>query len=178
MDCPSSIVTVADALRGGAEMAAPVFRGERGHPVGFARKYGGPLCALTGDEGARSPVASRKGALQLVDVDDPGVARDIDWPDDLHRRTEMQNVKRISKAFSDNSGRLRALPQIRLAVAARRRSSRTRHHDRNSPSDSGCKMRNPAPVAAMRPEKLNCAGLTPSAMQRKPRVRQRNDRVA
>ena len=82
---PSSIVTVADALRGGAEMAAPVFRGERGHPVGFARKYGGLLSALTGDEGARSLVASRKGALQLLDVDDPGVVRDIDRPDDLHR---------------------------------------------------------------------------------------------
>ena len=80
---PVSIVTVADALRGGAEMAAPVFRGERGHPVGFARKYGGLLSALTGDEGARSLVAARKWALQLVDVDDSGVVRDIDHPDDL-----------------------------------------------------------------------------------------------
>lgn len=80
---PSSIATVADALRGGAEMAAPVFRGERGHPVGFAHKFGELLCALTGDEGARSLVASRKGALQLLDVDDPGVVRDIDRPDDL-----------------------------------------------------------------------------------------------
>jgi molybdenum cofactor cytidylyltransferase len=80
---PISIVAVADALRGGAEMAAPAFRGERGHPVGFARKYGGLLSALTGDEGARSLVAARKWALQLVDVDDPGVLRDIDHPDDL-----------------------------------------------------------------------------------------------
>lgn len=83
---PTSIVTVADALRGGAELAAPVYRGERGHPVGFARKYGGLLSALTGDEGARSLVASRKWELQLLDVDDPGVLRDIDRPDDLHQR--------------------------------------------------------------------------------------------
>jgi len=82
---PVSIVTVADALRGGAEMAAPVFRGERGHPVGFARRYGSLLSALTGDEGARSLVAARKWALQLVDVDDPGVMRDIDHPYDLRR---------------------------------------------------------------------------------------------
>lgn len=80
---PVSIVTVADALRGGAEMAAPAFRGERGHPVGFSRKYGRLLSALTGDEGARSLVASRQWALQLLDVDDPGVVRDIDRPDDL-----------------------------------------------------------------------------------------------
>jgi molybdenum cofactor cytidylyltransferase len=82
---PVSIVAVADALRGGAELAAPEFRGERGHPVGFARKYGGLLSALTGDEGARSLVASRQWALQRVDVDDPGVVRDIDHPDDLRR---------------------------------------------------------------------------------------------
>ena len=80
---PTSIVTVADALRGGAEIAAPAFRGERGHPVGFARKYGGLLSALTGDEGARTLVASRQWALQLLDVDDPGALRDVDLPSDL-----------------------------------------------------------------------------------------------
>jgi molybdenum cofactor cytidylyltransferase len=82
---PTSIVTVADALRGGAELAAPAFRGERGHPVGFARKYGSLLSALTGDEGARSVVASRQWVLQQLPVDDPGVVRDIDHPEDLHR---------------------------------------------------------------------------------------------
>jgi len=80
---PVSIVAVADALRGGAELAAPVFRGQRGHPVGFARKYGSLLSALTGDEGARALIAARQWALQRVDVDDPGVLRDIDHPDDL-----------------------------------------------------------------------------------------------
>jgi len=60
-----------------------VFRGQRGHPVGFARKYGSLLSALTGDEGARALIAARQWALQRVDVDDPGVLRDIDHPDDL-----------------------------------------------------------------------------------------------
>ncbi len=80
---PASIVAVADALRGGAEMAAPRFREERGHPVAFARSYGPVLRSLSGDEGARSVVAARQWALQLVDVDDPGVVRDIDRPEDL-----------------------------------------------------------------------------------------------
>ncbi len=50
---------------------------------GFAKAYGPLLRALTGDEGARSLVAARKWALRLVDVDDPGVLRDVDRPDDL-----------------------------------------------------------------------------------------------
>lgn len=80
---PATISAVADALRGGAEIVAPAHRGERGHPVGFARAYGPLLTALTGDEGARSIVAARQWALRLVEVDDPGVMRDVDRPDDL-----------------------------------------------------------------------------------------------
>ncbi|MEO8751903.1 MAG: nucleotidyltransferase family protein [Casimicrobiaceae bacterium] len=80
---PTTIVTVADALRNGAEIAAPMYRGERGHPVGFAQKYGKLLSELADDEGARSLIAARKWALQLLTVDDPGVVHDIDHPTDL-----------------------------------------------------------------------------------------------
>ena len=80
---PTSIAAVADALRDGAEIAATTFEGKRGHPVGFSRKYGSLLVALTGDEGARSIVAARQWALRLVEVDDPGVLRDVDQRSDL-----------------------------------------------------------------------------------------------
>jgi molybdenum cofactor cytidylyltransferase len=80
---PTSIVAVADAVRAGAEIAATRFDGQRGHPVGFSRKYGALLAQLSGDEGARSIVAARQSALRLVDVDDPGVLRDVDRPSDL-----------------------------------------------------------------------------------------------
>ena len=80
---PTSIVAVADALRDGAEIVATQFDGKRGHPVGFSRKYGALLAALGGDEGARSIGAARRWALRLVDVDDPGVLRDVDRPSDL-----------------------------------------------------------------------------------------------
>jgi molybdenum cofactor cytidylyltransferase len=82
---PTSIVAVADAIRDGAEIAATRFDGQRGHPVGFSRKYGSLLASLTGDEGARNIVAARQWALRLVDVDDPGVLRDVDLPADLAR---------------------------------------------------------------------------------------------
>jgi molybdenum cofactor cytidylyltransferase len=67
-------------------LAAPVFEGRRGHPVWFAGRYRGALCALTGDEGARSILKSAGAGgdgLHLVEVDDPGCVLDVDRPGDL-----------------------------------------------------------------------------------------------
>jgi len=80
---PPTIAAVADAIKDGAEIAAPSYRGERGHPVGFARSYGRALSTLGGDEGARTIIAARQWAMRLVEVDDPGAIRDVDHPGDL-----------------------------------------------------------------------------------------------
>ena len=80
---PATIMAVGDALASGAEMAAPSYRGERGHPVGFAKTYASLLGALTGDEGARAVVSARQWALRVIEVDDAGVLRDVDRPADL-----------------------------------------------------------------------------------------------
>lgn len=82
---PASIRRVAAAIAAGAAIAAPDYRGERGHPVGFAGTYRGALERLTGDAGAREIVKADAGALVRVAVDDPGVVRDIDTPADLAR---------------------------------------------------------------------------------------------
>ncbi|MFO1362075.1 MAG: nucleotidyltransferase family protein [Burkholderiales bacterium] len=82
---PESIRRVAAAVAGGAAIAAPDYRGERGHPVGFAGAYRAALERLTGDAGAREIVKADAGALVRVAVDDPGVVRDIDTPADLAR---------------------------------------------------------------------------------------------
>jgi molybdenum cofactor cytidylyltransferase len=80
---PTAIAAVADAIKAGAEIAAPSYRGERGHPVGFAQSYGRALSTLGGDEGARTILAARQWAVRVVEVDDPGVIRDVDQPEDL-----------------------------------------------------------------------------------------------
>ena len=80
---PATIRAVADALATGAEVVAPVHRGARGHPVGFARKHLAALCALTGDAGARSIIAAHRDALTVVGVDDPAIVRDVDTPQAL-----------------------------------------------------------------------------------------------
>jgi molybdenum cofactor cytidylyltransferase len=79
----TTIVRIADALRSGALIAAPVFRGQRGHPVGFAGALGLRLGALTGDAGARDIVRQEIARLQSIEVDDPGVLADIDTREQL-----------------------------------------------------------------------------------------------
>ena len=74
---------VADALRAGADIAAPVCQGRRGHPVGFAARFGDELRALDGDEGARAVLARHREALLELVVDDDAGWQDIDTPSDL-----------------------------------------------------------------------------------------------
>lgn len=77
---PATVQAVAHALEAGAATAAPVHRGQRGHPVGFAAVLRAELAALTGDDGARAVLAAHPP--RLVDVDDPGILYDVDIPAD------------------------------------------------------------------------------------------------
>lgn len=80
---PKTIRAIVAALASGADIVAPAFGGRRGHPVGFARRHFDALAASSGDAGARAIVAANPGRLTLIDVDDPGVVRDVDVPRDL-----------------------------------------------------------------------------------------------
>lgn len=75
--------SVAGALQAGAAIAAARYRGNRGHPVGFAAALRAELLALDGDEGAKRVIAAHREGLTPIDVDDPGVLRDVDVADDL-----------------------------------------------------------------------------------------------
>jgi len=83
----STIEAVAGAISSGALVAAPVYRGERGHPVAFSGKLRDELRALTGDNGARAVLERHADAIQLVDCEDPGVVLDVDARTDLTRFT-------------------------------------------------------------------------------------------
>lgn len=82
---PATIRKVTDALAGGALIAAPIYRGERGHPVGFSAALRAQLSALSGDNGARSILQQHRDAIVLIECDDPGVVLDIDEKADLNR---------------------------------------------------------------------------------------------
>ena len=80
---PETVRVITKALADGAAIAAPSYRGERGHPVGFARRFLDELSALRGDAGAREILKAHPDWITLYEVDDPGVLRDIDVPSDL-----------------------------------------------------------------------------------------------
>jgi len=80
---PATMLAVAAALRDGNTIAAPVYQGQRGHPVGFSARFGHQLMALSGDEGARAIVREHAKEVRQIECDDAGVLADIDRPADL-----------------------------------------------------------------------------------------------
>ena len=77
----STIEAVARALDGGASLVAPFYGGQRGHPVGFGAAHREALLSLDGDSGARALLKSER--VMRLDVDDAGILRDVDTPEDL-----------------------------------------------------------------------------------------------
>lgn len=82
---PQTIKTIAERIEQTGRIAIPAYRGERGHPVGFGRRYLDELLKLQGDEGARSVIGRHPRDLEIVDCADRGILRDIDTPADLER---------------------------------------------------------------------------------------------
>jgi len=79
-----TITLLARQLNNGAEIVAPVFEQQRGHPVGFNQRYKDELLALNDDIGARQIIANHQHQLKLVPTDDNGVITDIDQTSDIN----------------------------------------------------------------------------------------------
>jgi molybdenum cofactor cytidylyltransferase len=63
-------------------LTAPTYQGKRGHPVLFGSEWFEALGRSSGDRGAEAVLRNPAG-LTLLEVDDPGILRDIDRPEDL-----------------------------------------------------------------------------------------------
>lgn len=81
----STTSKLVEALCTGATLAAPCYRGRRGHPVAFGNHFADSLCALDGDNGARSILEQHVEELTLIDTDNAGVLADIDSKRDLEQ---------------------------------------------------------------------------------------------
>lgn len=84
-DMPFVAATTLQALvtamtQNAARVVRPRSSGVNGNPVGFPPSSYDALTRLTGDAGARELLAKNAGVL-VVDVDDPGVLRDVDRVD-------------------------------------------------------------------------------------------------
>ena len=62
-------------------ITVPTYQGQRGHPVIFSAKWRTALCALSGDQGARS-LLQNQPAAEFVETDDAGVCFDVDTEDE------------------------------------------------------------------------------------------------
>ena len=85
---PTTLKAMASAMTDNP-LVAPVYRGRRGHPVGFGAQFFSSLCRLQGDSGARSILQRYKQLLYLLPVDDVGVLLDVDVPADLERLHQL-----------------------------------------------------------------------------------------
>ena len=66
----------------GAPIVRPQYRGRNGHPVVFSRTVFDELRRADPAIGAKAVLRDHQDAIVNVDVDDPGVAGDIDTPED------------------------------------------------------------------------------------------------
>jgi molybdenum cofactor cytidylyltransferase len=80
---PDTLHTLANLMRTGAGIAAPIYETRRGHPVGFHQRYFDELVQLTGDQGGRTIIQRHKRMFRGFGCQDPGVLRDIDFPEDM-----------------------------------------------------------------------------------------------
>ncbi len=84
---PATVRRLVAAFRPdrGHSVCVPRHHGRRGNPVLWGAEHFPAIRRLTGDAGAGRLLEGRPHAVAWVDVDDPGVLRDVDHPDDLSR---------------------------------------------------------------------------------------------
>ena len=85
-----TMVPLANALRQGASIVAPTFKGQRGQPTGFANTWFNALTKLKGDIGVESILDANLAKIELLPFEDGGVIWDINTLEDL----SFQSLKR------------------------------------------------------------------------------------
>ncbi len=80
---PQTVAGVAAAFLRGAVcgLVIPRYRGRRGHPVCVARRFIGEFLNLPEGTQARQVIHRHEAEACYVDVDDPGILRDVDDPE-------------------------------------------------------------------------------------------------
>jgi molybdenum cofactor cytidylyltransferase len=81
---------VAEWRASAAPIVAPLYAGQRGNPVLFARDVFYELLAIQGDQGARAVLAANPSRVHTVAFDDARPLVDIDTLEDYHRLLSQQ----------------------------------------------------------------------------------------
>jgi molybdenum cofactor cytidylyltransferase len=82
---PSGVAAaVADACARSGDVVVPVYRGQRGHPIGIPGRYRPALLAAPARGSLKEAVQAFPGSIPRdLQVDSIGILRDVDVPGDL-----------------------------------------------------------------------------------------------
>lgn len=87
--------TVARLLRAGAELACPVCRGKRGHPILMSAPVIARVLVDSGENGMAGAIARCGVPVEAVVVEDQGILHDADTPDDYRSLLAYHNSQLI-----------------------------------------------------------------------------------
>lgn len=76
---PATCAAIAARISPG-KLVVPFHRGARGNPVGIGSSFFNDLAQLQGDQGARVLLQRHAAAVVKLEVEDPGILRDVDTP--------------------------------------------------------------------------------------------------
>ncbi|MFK0314414.1 nucleotidyltransferase family protein [Pseudomonas sp. NPDC090233] len=79
---PATLRRLAE-VASASTIVLPRQSGQQGHPVIFGCDFWSELTQLSGDEGARSVVKAHRDRCVVLELNDAGVLRDIDTPQDV-----------------------------------------------------------------------------------------------
>jgi len=81
---PASIIrSIVTGLDQGADIIAPVYKQQRGHPVGFSARHMRALTLLHDDRGAQGILQSNSHSVELIKTTERGVIDDIDTKESI-----------------------------------------------------------------------------------------------
>ena len=80
-----TVARLVEAARDGALVAVPCYGGRRGHPVYCSAALIPEFLALPPSAQARDVIRAHREQTRYVDVDDPGIVTDVDYPADYQR---------------------------------------------------------------------------------------------
>ncbi len=97
--CGETLRAVAGALLQHA-VAVPLYKGARGHPVGFSAVCGPALLDLKGNQGASLVLRSQEAinSVAFLALDDIGIVTDVDTVDDLARAEALLAARSVASA--------------------------------------------------------------------------------
>ncbi len=73
------------ALENPDQIIIPEYKGRRGHPVYIGRQFFEQLLNAGAKQTARDIINTNKEIVKYLDIDDPGILTDIDFPEDLKK---------------------------------------------------------------------------------------------